>query len=47
MITILVFPLAVGQPAMFCGKFTREQDAADFEAFFRNLGCCHLRRSKS
>ena len=44
MIRVLVFPLAVGHPAMFARTFTREIDAADYETFWRGLGCCHVRR---
>lgn len=44
MICILVFPLALGEPAMFERIFTRPIDADDCEAFWRGLGHCHVRR---
>lgn len=45
MITILIFPLALNQPAMFARTFEREIDAADYEAMWRKLGHCHVRRA--
>lgn len=45
MITISVYPLAVGQPPMFQREFTRQVDADDYEAFWRKLGSCHLKRA--
>lgn len=44
MIRVLVFPLAVGEPAMFERSFARPVDADDYEAFWRGLGCAHIRR---
>lgn len=44
MIRVLIFPLAVGQPAMFARTFEREIDAADYENYWRKLGACHVRR---
>lgn len=44
MIRVLIFPLALNQPAMFARTFEREVDAADYEQFWRGLGCCHVRR---
>lgn len=44
MIRVLVFPMAVGEPAMFARSFARLVDADDYEQFWRSLGCCHLRR---
>lgn len=44
MITILIFPLALGQPAMFARSFTRKIDAQDYEDFWRRLGSCHIQR---
>lgn len=44
-ILVLIFPLALGQPAMFARRFTREIDAQDYEAFWHRLGSCHVRRS--
>jgi hypothetical protein len=45
-IKILIFPLCVGEPAMFQRTFTRPVDADDYEAFWRALGSCHVRRVK-
>lgn len=45
MITVLIYPLAIGQPAMFARTFEREIDAADYENYWRNLGSCHVRRA--
>lgn len=45
MICVLVFPLALNQPAMFARTFDREVDAADYENYWRNLGSCHVRRT--
>jgi hypothetical protein len=44
MIRILVFPLAVGEPAMFARSFAEPIDADRYEAFWRGLGSCHVRR---
>lgn len=44
MICVLVFPLAVGEPAMFERTFAEPVDADRYEAFWRSLGSCHVRR---
>lgn len=43
-IRVLVYPLALGEPAMFARTFARPVDADDYEHFWRGLGACHLRR---
>lgn len=45
MIRVLVFPLALNQPAMFARTFDREIDAADYEAMWKRIGHCHVRRT--
>lgn len=46
MIRILIFPLALGQFAMFAWTFARPIDADDYEAMWRKIGCCHIRRQE-
>lgn len=46
MITVYVYPLAFGAPPLIYMTFAREHDAADYEAMWRRIGCCHLRRTK-
>lgn len=42
--TILIYPLADGQPAMFAQTFNRRADARDYIAFWRGVGCCRIVR---
>lgn len=44
MITILIVPLALGEPPMFRRTFTRPADADDYVAFWTRLGNAHIRR---
>lgn len=45
MIRVLIYPLQIGQPAMFARTFEREIDAADYIEFWKRLGNCHVRRA--
>lgn len=44
MIKVSIFPLALGEPAMFERTFAEPIDADRYEAFWRALGCAHVRR---
>ena len=44
MIRIVIFALSMPPAPMFARSFARSIDADDYEAFWRALGCCHVRR---
>lgn len=49
MFTVLIYPLVDKLPVVptFAQQFERKIDADDYVAFWRRLGCCHIKRSSS
>lgn len=46
MFVVTVFALTMPPSPLFRREFEREIDALDYEAMWRKLGACHVRRTK-
>lgn len=45
--TVTIYALTLPPSPMFQRTFARRIDADDYAAFWRRLGHCHIRRSKT
>jgi hypothetical protein len=47
MIVITVYALTMPPSPMFRREFERPIEANDYASFWRQLGCCHVKRTKT
>jgi len=45
MTVVTILALTMPPSPMFRREFARAIDADDYEAFWRKIGCCHIRRT--
>ncbi|MBA1141730.1 hypothetical protein [Mesorhizobium neociceri] len=46
MIVVTILALTMPPEPMFRREFARPVDADDYIAFWKRLGCCHIRRTR-